>query len=114
LCPIIADGLQLADAEWRQLFITLNLEITTKGTPETTPILQDRPKKLLDFDLWDYVLVTDKVEATISFPLQPETLENIVFTEPGGFAPSHILSPSRIDLLVISINHADLRGGKRG
>jgi len=79
---------ELTDAEWRQLFIILNLEIRTKGTPEAAPIPQERPKKLSDFDLWDYVLLTDKVEATISFPLQPETLENIVFTEPGDFAPS--------------------------
>jgi hypothetical protein len=84
---------ELTDAEWRQLFIILNLEITTKGTPEATPIQQDRPKKLSDFDLWDYVLLTDKVEATISFPLQPETLGNIVFTEPGGFAPSRYALP---------------------
>jgi hypothetical protein len=84
---------ELTDAEWRQLFIILNLEITTKGTPEATPIRQDRPQKLSDFDLWDYVLLTDKIEATISFPLQPEPLANIVFTEPGGSAPSQILSP---------------------
>ncbi|HUT67639.1 MAG TPA: hypothetical protein VMW86_03710 [Dehalococcoidales bacterium] len=71
-------------------FISLNLEITTKGMPEATLIQQDRPKKLSDFNLWDYVLLTEKVEATISFPLQPETLGNIVFTEPGGFAPSQI------------------------
>jgi hypothetical protein len=86
---------ELTDAEWRQLFIILNLEITTKGTPEATPIRQDRPRKLSDFDLWDYVLLTDKVEATISFPLQPESLANIVFTEPGGFAPSQNFSPSQ-------------------
>ena len=78
---------ELTDAEWRQLFIILNLEITTKGTPEAAPIPQDRPLKLSDFDLWDYVLLTDKIEATISFPLQPETLGNIVFTEPGAYAP---------------------------
>ena len=78
---------ELTDAEWRQLFTILNLEITTKGTPEAAPIPQDRPLKLSDFDLWDYVLLTDKVEATISFPLQPEMLANIVFIEPGGSAP---------------------------
>ena len=86
---------ELTDAEWRQLFTILNLEITTKGTPEAAPIPQDRPLKLSDFDLWDYVLLTDKVEATISFPLQPEMLANIVFIEPGGSAPSRILSPSQ-------------------
>jgi hypothetical protein len=84
----------LTDVEWRQLFTILNLEITTRDVPEATTILQDRPKKLSDFDLWDCVLLTDKVEATISFPLHPETLGSIVFTKPGGFAPSHILPPS--------------------
>jgi hypothetical protein len=49
----------LTDAEWRQLFPILNLEIMTKGVPEATPILQYRPKKLSDFDLWDYALLTD-------------------------------------------------------
>jgi hypothetical protein len=78
---------ELTDAEWRQLFIILNLEITIKGIPEVTLIQQDRQKKLSDFDLWDYVLLTEKVEVTISFPLKPETLENIVFKEPGGCAP---------------------------
>jgi len=78
---------ELTDVEWRQLFIILNLEITTKGMPEATLIQQDRPKKLSDFNLWDYVLLTDKVEATISFPLQSEPLANIVFTEPGAGAP---------------------------
>jgi hypothetical protein len=77
----------LTDAEWRQLFIILNLEITTRGTPEAVLIPSDRPKKPSDFDLWDDVLLTDKIEATISFPLQPEPLRNIVFTEPGGCKP---------------------------
>lgn len=84
---------ELTDAEWRQLFIILNLEITTKGTPESVTIPQDRPKKLSDYDLWDYVLLTNKIEAMISFPLQPERLANIVFTEPGGFAPSRNSPP---------------------
>ena len=52
---------ELTDVERRQLFIILNLEITTKGTPEAIFIRQDRPKKLSDFNLWDYVLLTEKV-----------------------------------------------------
>jgi hypothetical protein len=38
---------ELSDTEWRQLFIALNLEIATKGTPEAVPIpvLTDRPEK---------------------------------------------------------------------
>jgi hypothetical protein len=78
---------ELTESEWRELFITLNLEITTKGTPEEVrvPMPPNRSKKLSDFNLWDYVLLTDKIEATISVPLDPEPMANILFTKPGCF-----------------------------